>query len=153
MKVTHVKTRALQTPADNPLVVGFEEKGTRDYVTVEMDTDAGVSGVGVTFFGGPLTRALKAAVDALGDLTIGEDPMHVEAITGKLRRAAGTAGPGGVFSLALSAIDTALWDIKGKALGQTVASLVGGYRDRAPTYASGALMRQHPVDYLEKAGP
>lgn len=153
MKVKHVRTRALQTPADNPLVVGFTETGTRDYVTVEIETDEGIEGVGVTFFGGPLTRALKAAVDALGELTIGEDPMHVEAVAAKLRRAATSAGPGGIFTLALSAIDTALWDVKGKALNQTVASLVGGYRDRASTYASGALMRQHPVDYLEKAGP
>jgi L-talarate/galactarate dehydratase len=53
----------------------------------------------------------------------------------------------------LSAIDIALWDIKGKALGQSVHALLGGYRDRAPTYASGALMRPHPTAYLAEAGP
>jgi L-alanine-DL-glutamate epimerase-like enolase superfamily enzyme len=47
----------------------------------------------------------------------------------------------------------ACWDLKGKAVGQSVCSLLGGLRDRAPTYASGALMRPHPVDYLAKAGP
>jgi L-alanine-DL-glutamate epimerase-like enolase superfamily enzyme len=118
-----------------------------------METDDGIEGIGLTFFGGPLTPALKSAVDTLGELTIGEDPMHVEAVTAKLRRATAGAGPGGIFTLALSAIDIALWDIKGKALGQSVSSLAGGYRDRAPTYASGALMRPHPLDYLEKAGP
>ena len=40
-----------------------------------------------------------------------------------------------------------------KALGQSVHTLLGGYRDRAPTYASGALMRPHPVAYLAEAGP
>jgi L-alanine-DL-glutamate epimerase-like enolase superfamily enzyme len=154
MKVTHVKTRVLRTPADNPLVVGLpESKDTREFVTVELGTDQGIEGLGVTFFGGALTPALKAAVDALGQLVQGEDPMHVEAVAAKLRQAAGTAGPGGVFTLALSAIDTALWDIKGKALGQPVCALLGGLRDRVPTYASGALMRPHPVDYLAKAGP
>ena len=59
----------------------------------------------------------------------------------------------GLFTLALSAIDIALWDIKGKALGQSVHALLGGYRDRAPTYASGALMRPYPTAYLAEAGP
>jgi L-alanine-DL-glutamate epimerase-like enolase superfamily enzyme len=154
MKVTHVHTRVLRTPADNPLVVGLPEpRDTREFVTVELGTDQGVQGIGITFFGAALTAALKAAVDALGQLTVGEDPMRVEAVAAKLRQAAGTAGPGGVFTLALSAIDTALWDIKGKALGQPVWALLGGHRDRVPTYASGALMRPHPVDYLAKAGP
>jgi L-talarate/galactarate dehydratase len=154
MKVNQVTARILSTPADNPLVVGLPAPpGTREFVAVQVVTDDGIEGVGITFFGGPLTRALKQAVEALGELTIGEDPMRVEAIAGKLRRAASSAGPGGIFTLALSAIDMALWDIKGKALNQPVAKLIGGYRDRVPTYASGALLRQHPLDYLEKAGP
>jgi len=154
MKVAKVRSRILRTPADNPLVVGLPKPAaTREFVTVEIETDDGVDGIGITFFGGPLTGALKQAVDALGELTLGEDPLRPEAVAAKLRRAAGGAGPGGVFTLALSAIDIALWDIKGKALGQPVSRLVGGYRDRAPTYASGALLRQHPLGYLEEAGP
>ena len=47
----------------------------------------------------------------------------------KLRVAAGPSGPGGIFTLALSAIDIALWDIKGKALNLPVATLAGGHRD------------------------
>jgi L-talarate/galactarate dehydratase len=154
MKVNQVTARILSTPADNPLVVGLPApSATREFVAVQVMTDDGIEGIGITFFGGPLTKALKQAVDALGELTIGEDPLRVEAIAGKLRRAASSAGPGGIFTLALSAIDMALWDIKGKALDQPVSKLIGGYRDRAPTYASGALLRQHPLDYLEKAGP
>jgi L-alanine-DL-glutamate epimerase-like enolase superfamily enzyme len=154
MKVTHVKTRVIQTPADSPLVVGIPVgNATREFVTLELGTDAGIEGIGLTFFGGPLTVALKEAVDALGALTIGENPLHVEAIVDKLRQAASGAGPGGIFTLALSAIDIALWDIKGKALEQPICTLLGGHRDRVPTYASGALMRPHPVNYLSEAGP
>ena len=153
MKVSRVTTRILSTPADNPLVVGLPVSGTREFVAVEVATDAGIEGVGLTFFGGPLTGALKQAVDALGELLTSEDPMRVEAVAAKLRRAASGSGPGGIFTLALSALDIALWDIKGKALGLPVATLVGGHRGRAPTYASGALLRQHPLDYLEQAGP
>ena len=153
MKVSKAVTRVLQTPADNPLVVGVPQEGTREFVTLELETDQGLQGIGLTFFGGPLTPALKAAVDDLGQLVIGEDPMRVEAVSEKLRLAAGSAGPEGIFSLALSAIDIALWDIKGKALNQPVCSLLGGCRDRAPTYASGALMRPMSLGYLAEAGP
>ena len=47
----------------------------------------------------------------------------------------------------------ALWDIKGKALNQSVSSLLGGYRQRVPTYASGALMRPVNVERLAEIGP
>ena len=154
MKITHVTTRALRTPADNPLVVGLPAPtDTREFVTLELGTDQGAVGLGLTFFGGALTPALKTAVDELARLTIGEDPTQVEAITAKLRRAAGSSGPGGIFTLALSAIDIACWDLKGKAMGQSVCAMLGGLRDRVGTYASGALMRPHPIDYLAKAGP
>ena len=153
MKLTRSTTRVLSTPADNPLVVGVPQPGTREFVTLELDTDEGIQGIGITFFGGPLTPALREAVDNMCELIIGEDPMSVEAVVDKLRLAASGAGPEGIFTLALSAIDMALWDIKGKALDQSVCSLLGGYRDRAPTYASGALMRPMNLEYLAEAGP
>ena len=154
MKITHVTTRVLRTPADNPLVVGLPEPtDTREFVTLELGTDQGLVGLGLTFFGGALTPALKAAVDAFANLIVGDDPTRTEAIVAKIRRAAGGSGPGGIFSLALSAVDIACWDLKGKAAGKSVCALLGDLRERVPTYASGALMRQHPVDYLAKAGP
>jgi L-alanine-DL-glutamate epimerase-like enolase superfamily enzyme len=154
MKITHVTTRVLRTPADNPLVVGLPAPtDTREFVTLELGTDQGLTGIGLTFFGGALTPALKAAVDGLASLLVGDDPTETEAIAAKARRAAGGSGPGGIFTLALSAIDVACWDLKGKALGCSVAALLGRLRARVPTYASGALMRPHPVDYLAKAGP
>jgi L-alanine-DL-glutamate epimerase-like enolase superfamily enzyme len=154
MKITHVTTRVLRTPADNPLVVGLPAPAdTREFVTLELGTDQGLVGIGLTFFGGALTPALKAAVDGLARLVVGDDPTQVEAIAAKCRRAAGGAGPGGIFTLALSALDIACWDLKGKALGRSVSALLGGLRERVPTYASGALMRPHPIDYLAKAGP
>jgi len=154
MKITHVTTRHLRTPADNPLVVGLPAPtDTREFALLELGTDQGLVGIGVTFFGGALTGTLRHAVDGLARLLIGDDPTQTEAVVAKLRRAAGSSGPGGLFTLAVSAIDMACWDLKGKAAGQSVCALLGGLRDRVPTYASGALMRPHPVDYLAKAGP
>src|SRR5204863_170271 len=84
MKITHVTTRVLRTPADNPLVVGLPAPtDTREFVTVELGTDQGLVGIGVTFFGGALTPALKSAVQTLGELLVGDDPTHVEAVAAK----------------------------------------------------------------------
>ena len=103
MKIAHVTTRLLRTPADNPLVVGLPAPtDTREFVTLELGTDQGLVGIGVTFFGGGLTAALMAAVEALGGLLVGDDPTQFEAVAAKCRRAAGGSGPGGIFSLALS---------------------------------------------------
>jgi L-alanine-DL-glutamate epimerase-like enolase superfamily enzyme len=154
MKITHIHTQIVRLPVDEPLAGGPVVAGaTRDFVVLRAGTDAGVEGIGVTFFGGALTGALRAAVDGLGALAIGEDPLRIEAIVNKLRAAAGSCGPGGIFTLALSAIDIALWDIKGKVLSLPLAKLVGGYRERVPTYASGALMRTFPLEHVAKAGP
>ena len=98
MKITNVTTRILRTPADNPLVVGLPAPtDTREFVTLELGTDEGLVGLGLTFFGGALTPALKAAVDGLAALVVGEDPTQTEAITARCRRAAGSSGPGGIF--------------------------------------------------------
>ena len=95
MKVTNAKTRVLQAPSENPLI--FDDSGgtavLRDYVALELNTDEGIHGIGLTFFGSRLTPALKQAVDDLCPLVIGQDPMQVEAIAGEMRLAAGEAGP------------------------------------------------------------
>ena len=89
-----------------------------------------------------VTGTLRKAVDELCELVVGEDPARIEAIVARLRQAAGDAcGPAGIFTLALSAIDIALWDIKGKALNQPLWKLLGGRRERVATYASGSLRR------------
>ena len=115
MQITRVRSQIVRLPADEPLADGRTAPGaTRDFVLVKVATKDGVEGLGVTFFGAALVGALKAAVDELGALIIGEDPHRPEAILGKLHAAAGSSGPGGIFTLALSAIDTALWDIRGR---------------------------------------
>ena len=108
-------------------------------------------GVGVTYFGGALTGSLRSAIDELGQLIVGDDPLRVEAVVAKLRAAAGSAGPGGIFHLAQSALDMALWGIRGKALNLPLWQLLGGARDRVPTYASGALMRGLSLDRVVTA--
>ena len=154
MKVTRIDSQIVQLPAEEPLVGGPAGIGpTFDFVAVRMRTDDGLEGIGCTFYGGALTGTLKSAVDELGVLVVGEDPLRIEAIVAKLLAAGSMAGPAGIFTLALGAIDIALWDIRGKALGQPVATLVGGRRTKVPTYASGALMRSFSLERVLKAAP
>src|SRR5438552_2529484 len=142
MKLASLETGIVLLPNDEPLA-GFSENpnAKNPIVWLKLRTDDGVEGLGVSYFGGALTRTLRHAVDELGALVIGEDPLRVEAIATKLRAAAVSAGPAGIFLMALSAIDVALWDIKGKALSLPLWKLLGGGRDRIATYASGALRR------------
>ncbi len=142
MKITEVRTTLLSLPADEPLA-NFPDNpgGKRLVVACEIDTDDGLTGIGVTLLANALMPTVRAAVDQLGAATIGQDPLRIGAVTKKLWDLGGNCGPGGVFMMALSAIDIALWDIKGKALEQPLWKLLGAGRDRVPTYASGALMR------------
>src|SRR5207302_655253 len=123
----------------------------RDFVTVQIVTDDGIEGIGVTAFAGRLMRSLKAAVEDFGELVVGEDPLRGDAILAKLRAASAPCGPGGIATLALAAFDIALWDLRGKALGASVAHLLGGLRERVPAYASGALMRTSALRDVERA--
>jgi L-alanine-DL-glutamate epimerase-like enolase superfamily enzyme len=140
MKITRIHSQIVRLPTDEPLAGGPADPGLpRDFVTVKAQTDEGVEGVGVTFFGAALSGTLKHAVDELGALAVGEDPRRTEAVGQKLRAAfAAWSGPGGIAMLAFSALDMALWDIKGKALGVPVYELLGGLaRDHIECYSTG----------------
>jgi len=153
MKITGFEAMTLAVPEDEPLANMPEEAGrTRPVVALRLRTDAGIEGIAVTFYGGKMTGSLRVAVEELAALTIGEDPLRIEAVIAKLVNGTGdSCGPGGIFTLALSAIDIALWDIKGKALEQPLWKLLGGHRDRVPTYASGALRRGLTDDQAQLA--
>src|SRR6202142_3349739 len=143
MKITSFEAATLALPEDDPLANMPEEAGRkRPVITLRIRTDSGIEGIGISFYGGKMTGTLRRAGDELAELTIGMDPLRIEAVTAKLRAGTGdSCGPGGIFTLAAAAIDIALWDIKGKALEQPLWKLLGGHRDRVPTYASGSLRR------------
>ncbi|HXT78234.1 MAG TPA: mandelate racemase/muconate lactonizing enzyme family protein [Acetobacteraceae bacterium] len=153
MKITSAEATILSIPEDDPLANMPEEEGRkRPVVILRLRTDNGIEGIGLTFYGGKMTGSLHKAVEELAALTIGGDPLRIERITAKLRAGTGdSCGPGGIFTLAASAIDIALWDIKGKALEQPLWKLLGGHRDRVATYASGSLRRGLTDDQAQRA--
>ena len=116
MKIQQVKTNFVRLPLEEPLVGAPPLPGMlREFITVQIQTDEGIEGIGITTFGGKIVRMLKSAVEEFAELIKGEDPLRTEQVTGKLRAASAPCGPGGVAALAISAIDIALWDIRGKA--------------------------------------
>jgi len=151
MKIKSIRSQVARVPVEEPLAGGPAYFRTHNqFVIVRLETDD-IEGIGLSFFGGVLSATLKQAVDQLGAMIIGEDPLRIDALAEKMRSAAASAGPGGVVTLAISAIEIALWDIKGKYFNQSLGALLGGLRDRVPTYASGALVRAYPLDHLVKA--
>lgn len=152
MKIRSLQSQVVQLPLDEPLAGGPAYHRSHNlFVTVRIATTDGIEGIGAAFFGGALSRTLKQAIDQLGEMIVGEDPLRIEAIMQKMRTTCASAGPGGIVTLAIAGIDMALWDIKGKYLGQSLGAMLGGLRDRVPAYASGALVRAYPLDHLLKA--
>lgn len=109
--------------------------GWRTISFLKVTTDDGITGWSEfgESFGNP---GLGAAIEALKPYVTGADPMRVEALTWDLA-ARLLPARGGVNRQAIAAIENALLDIKGKALGVPVAALLGGVvRDRVPLYWS-----------------
>src|SRR5207245_5458697 len=106
MKLVALETGIVLLPNDEPLAGFSENRNAKNpIVWLRLRTDDGIEGLGVSYFGGALTRVLRHAIDELGALAIGADPLRVEAVAKKLRDAAGSAGPARILTLALAAIE------------------------------------------------
>jgi L-rhamnonate dehydratase len=101
-------------------------------IFLRLDTDEGVTGIG-----GPATHELAYIIATqMKKLLIGSDPFAIELIWDRIYRSQ-VHGRKGASMMALSVVDCALWDLKGKALNQPVYRLLGGpTRETIPAYAS-----------------
>lgn len=113
----------------------FVWTGQRNWIVVRVHTDEGITGIGEAFPVGP-DRAIAETVAYFQSWIEGWDPFDIERVWHELY--AGSRFPtGSVITAAISGIDQALWDIKGKALGVPVYELLGGkVRDRIRVYQS-----------------
>ncbi len=120
----------MKITAVEPLLV---QAGRRNHCFVRVRTDAGLSGLGEAYSVGP-DRATAEVVAYYSDWLVGLDPLDIEGIWQRLY--IGARFPGGVVgNSALSGIDIALWDLKGKAQNVPVYQLLGGKcRERIRIY-------------------
>ena len=151
MKISGVKTYVLQSMIeDKPF--GWSQRVThsRQAVLCVVSTDEGITGVGEAFyFGGPAKIAADIISDVYGPLLMDKDPLDTSVIWDSLYNFTRDQGMKGVTISALSAIDIALWDIKGKAQGLPIFKLLGGaYRQRALVYATGLYEPQNVPDVI-----
>jgi D-galactarolactone cycloisomerase len=152
MKITGIKTYVLQQLIDGNSF-GWSQRVTnrRQAVICEVSTDEDIQGVGEAFyFGGPAKIAADIITDVYGPLLMDKDPFDTSVIWDCLYNWTRDQGMKGVAVSALSAIDIALWDIKGKALELPVFKLLGGaYRNKARAYATGLYEPQNVPDVTQ----
>lgn len=141
MKITRVAPWIVDGPPEEqrPAVPGRVNAGAhlQQYVFVQVDTDEGLTGWGevTSYPGGLPNRAVAAYLREAEPLLVGQDPMHVEALWHRLFRAFTYVGTRGATTATISAVDIALWDIRGKALGRPIYDLLGGpVRATVPLY-------------------
>lgn len=137
MKITEVRTHLLEHRLDTAFESASARFDRRQHVLVEVITDSGLVGWGECL--GP-ARANAAIVEMFAPRLIGQNPLETEKIWLNLYHTFRDQGQRGLTVTALSGIDIALWDLKGKALGQPVSVLLGGrFRERVAAYATGAF--------------
>ena len=130
VKITEIKTRKV-----------------KHYLFVQVYTDAGIVGLGEAGNWAQL-NATEAAIHKFGEYLIGKDPRRIEDYNQNFYRSQYFRGS--VIMSAISALDIALWDIKGKALGVPVYELLGGpTRDKVRVYASPMTKVQEPKALAE----
>ena len=152
MKITAVEAIYLRLPQ-----VKEQCDSGQDALVVRVHTDAGITGIGEV---DSAPMAAKGAIEGpfshttacgLAQLVIGEDPFETEYLWHKMYRGNIYGGRRGVGMHAMSGIDMALWDIKGKALGQPIWKLLGGgFHKTIRAYAS-SLFGATPRETGERA--
>jgi D-galactarolactone cycloisomerase len=120
--------RTFQTPA-GPVHARFGS-------FVRLRTDDGLEGIGSAY---AHPGVVQASVDHLAPFVIGFDPLDSDRTHTRMHGISRWYGRKGGAVAAIGGIDTALWDLRGKILGQPLWKLLGGASSRVPAYASGNL--------------
>jgi L-alanine-DL-glutamate epimerase-like enolase superfamily enzyme len=147
-KIAEIRSHLLSIPLARPLRTSVHHISSIDTVVVEMRADAGLVGSGFCFaFGRHRGRALHALVEDLASFYSGQAP-EPRLLFERAWRSINFLGHAGVAVMALAALDTACWDLAAQAAGLPLVGLLGGGRERVPTYASSGLWLHLSIDEL-----
>ena len=140
MKITRIEPIHVSIPFDHGAprpTEGLGAGGRLDILLVRVDTDEGVTGWGEAFGHAATPVTIAALTCVVAPLASGRDPTEIAALMTQLWRATKGMSRNGPVAFALSGLDIALWDIKGKIAGAPVWRLLGGQgKPRVPAYAS-----------------
>ncbi|KQZ07419.1 mandelate racemase [Agromyces sp. Root1464] len=121
----------------------------QETIFLEIDTADGLTGVGYSYTIGTGGRAVLSMLrDHLVPLLPGLDSRNVEGIWTELFRSTRATTVGAITSLALAAVDTALWDLRSRRAGEPLWQVAGGYRQRVPLYDTEGGWLHLPTDDL-----
>jgi L-alanine-DL-glutamate epimerase-like enolase superfamily enzyme len=156
LRITDVEAYPTSFPVApaHRVALGIGTAVKRDAVLVKVSTDEGISGWGEAHHGRAHTAVARLVATTLKQLVVGLEPHAVVAIWERMYRfQLASHGMGAGACLAMSGIDMALWDIRGKALGVPLYKLLGGARRPIPAYAGGVSLGYQPASALvEEAG-
>ena len=134
MKIVNVTATSHQVPTSLPHI--DTPQRPMGVIVVRVETDAEITGFGMAP-GNRLRGPIKDLINTdLAEQLKGKDPLDTERLWKQVYAGFSRFGAAGLVSTSLSAVDIALWDIKGKAYGQPVHRLLGGASDSAPAYAT-----------------
>jgi L-alanine-DL-glutamate epimerase-like enolase superfamily enzyme len=141
MTITAVRTTMLRVPwPQTPWLKGHAFGDARNFLVVDVETKGGITGMGYLFLFRPGIRSIIACLDeVIIPRVIGKDASAVEAIWQDLWKTTITFGRGGIATMAMSALDIALWDAVGKEAKLPLHRLWGHFRAQMPAYGSGCF--------------
>src|SRR3954463_6394089 len=137
MKITNVTTETFRWPRKVVISNGLHTYTHSGMRLVKVETDEGTTGIGVC----AVQSIVQATIEHLTPLLIGEDPIDVERLWHKMWIPK-LIGRRGLTTRAISGIDIALWDLRAKVAGMPLYKMLGGYRDRMPTYIAGGYYEE-----------
>jgi L-alanine-DL-glutamate epimerase-like enolase superfamily enzyme len=143
VRIDDLKISAFKIPTDSPESDGTYEWDSTTIVVVEA-SGGGKPGLGYTYAD---TATAKLIEDHLKKIVIGRDAMSIQVCWDAMVRSVRNLGRPGICSMAISAIDTALWDLKAKLLGLPLVQLFGQVRSSIPIYGSGGFT-SYKIDKL-----
>jgi len=141
MKITNVEPILIHVPyehgAPKPPMGSGEIRTSMDAILVRVETDCGITGWGEAFGFATTPVTIPAIREAIAPRAVGHDPTDIDGLTNRIKRQLQNMMHGGPARFALSALDIALWDIKGKIEGAPIWQMLGGRpKEHVPAYAS-----------------
>ncbi len=137
MKITEITTETYRWPRHKPITNGLHTYTHSGIGLIKIATDEGITGIGL----GASGAIIHATIEQLKPQLIGQDPLNVERLWHTMW-VPKLIGRRGMTTRAISAIDIALWDLRAKVAGLPLYKLLGGYRDRVPTYIAGGYYEE-----------
>ncbi len=150
-RIQSVSVHLFNVPLDRVLVDAKHGDHTHfQLVTATVELDSGATGTGYTYTGGKGGHAIAVMIETdLAPFLIGQDAAEVEALHDAMQEHVHYVARGGIASFAISAVDIALWDLRGQILGKPLIEMAGGASDRCRAYCGGIDLGLDLPDLLE----